>query len=227
MTIRNYLAIAATLLIAMPGLAASGEDAGEYTFTVLYDGDPVGKHRFVYEHEGDRIEIQEATEIEVTFASIPLFTFEHQARQLWENGRALRIDAKTDDNGERLDITVEGTDQGYVRTVNGRVDTFENPTAVLAFWNQDTLKHDAFFSAVEDKTFNASFEYLGTDEITLAGQQLEAEHYRMRGDEERDLWFDPDGHVAKVAFERYGSDVEYVRDQVTADEPPAECTAIC
>lgn len=227
MTIRSYLVIAATLLIAMPGLAASGEDAGEFTFTVLYDGDPVGQHRFVYEHEGDRIEIQEATEIEVTFASIPFFTFEHQARQLWQNGRALRIDAKTDDNGEKLDITVEGTDKGYVRTVNGRVDTFEDPVAVLAFWNQDTLKHDAFFSAVEDKTFNVSFEYLGTDKITLAGQQLETEHYRMVGDEERELWFDPDGHVAKVAFQRYGSDVEYVRDQLTAIEPESACTAIC
>jgi hypothetical protein len=227
MTIKGYLVIAATLLIAMPGLASSGEDAGEYTFTVLYDGDPVGQHRFVYEHEGDRIEIQEATEIEVTFASIPLFTFEHQARQLWQNGRALRIDAKTDDNGEKLDITVEGTDKGYVRTVNGRVDTFEDPMAVLAFWNQDTLKHDAFFSAVEDKTLNVSFEYLGTDKITLAGQALETEHYRMVGDEERELWFDPDGHVAKVAFERYGSEVEYVRDQVTASAPPADCTAIC
>jgi len=226
MTIRLTFAVAATMLLATPVLA-SAEDTGEFTFTVLYDGDPVGKHRFVFAHEGDRIEIQEATEIEVTFATIPLFTFEHQARQLWENGRALRIDATTDSNGEKFEITVEGTDHGYVRTVNGRVDTFEDPMAVLAFWNQDTLKHDAFFSAVEDKTFNASFEYLGTDKVTLAGQELETEHYRMVGDEERDLWFDPNGQVAKVAFERYGSDIEYVRDQVTASAPTSDCTAIC
>jgi hypothetical protein len=36
-----------------------------------------------------------------------------------------------------------------------------------------------------------------------------------------------DGHVAKVAFQRYGSEVEYVRDQLTAIAPKSECTAIC
>ncbi|MEM7024547.1 MAG: DUF6134 family protein [Pseudomonadota bacterium] len=228
---KRFSAFAATLLFAAPVLAAAvlaaDDDVGEYTFTVLYDGDPVGHHRFVYAHEGDRIEIQEATEIEVTFATIPVYTFAHEARQLWQNGRVQRIDATTDDNGEAFAITVEDTGAGYVRTVNGRIDTFDDPMAVLAFWNPDTLKHDRFFSAVEDKTFDAEFEYLGTEEVTVGGEPVAAEHYRMVGDEEREVWYDPDGHVAKVAFERFGSDVEYVRDQLTADAPSSDCTAIC
>lgn len=228
MAIKRSLAVAtAAMLLATPSLAAFGEDAGEYTFTVLRDGDPVGRHRFTYEREGDRIEIDEATDIKVKFAAIPLYTFEHEAHQLWQDGRAVRIDATTDDNGEELDITVRDTAQGYVRTVNGRVDRFDDNTAVLVFWNKDMLGHDSFLSAVEDKTLEVSFEDLGAETITVAGQKIEAQHYRMVGDEDRDLWFDPDGHIAKVAFRRYGADIEYVRDQITAAAPGSTCAKAC
>jgi Family of unknown function (DUF6134) len=227
MTTRSTLVIAAALLLATPCFAALGGDAGEYTFTVLHDGEPVGSHRFTFERDGNQIEIEEATEIEVSFAAIPVYTFEHQAHQLWQNGRAVRIDATTDDNGEKLDIKVRDTGQGYVRTVNGRVDRFDDSRVVLAFWNQDTLRHDAFFSAVEDTTPDVSFRDLGAETITVAGQKLEAQHYRMVGDEERDLWFDRAGRLAKVAFWRYGAEIEYVRDQVDPGEPGAACTADC
>jgi hypothetical protein len=224
---KRSLTVAATLLLALPSFAAFGGNVGEYTFTVLSDGQPIGRHLIAFEREGDRVEIQEATEIEVSLATIPLYTFEHQAHQLWRNGRAVRIDATTNDNGERLDITVRDTGEGYVRTVNGRVDRFDDSASVLALWNKETFDHDAFFSAVEDKVLKASFKYLGTDDIILAGQPVQTQHYRMLGDEEHELWFDMAGHLAKVAFRRYGTTVEYVRDQIEPRDPRSACAARC
>jgi hypothetical protein len=97
--------------------------------------------------------------------------------------------------------------------------------AVLAFWTKATLEHRAFFSAVEDKTVKASFEYAGREKLALAGQELDVEHYRMVGDEERDLWFDAAGHIVKVEFRRYGSDMAYIRDQLTPRKPT--CSKSC
>jgi hypothetical protein len=224
---RDAIAILALLLMAAPAASVRADDAGEYTFTVLRDGAPVGRHRFAFECRGDRIEIRENTEIEVSLAMIPIYDFEHEAHQVWENGRAVRIDATTDKNGEKFDITVRSNGDRYIRTVNGRVDQFDASTTVLAFWNRDTLKHHAFFSAVEDKTLDVSFQFVGDERISLAGGRLEAEHYRMVGDEERDLWFDGAGRIAKVAFRRHGSDVEYVRDQLGSGECASGCATIC
>jgi hypothetical protein len=223
---KSRAAIAVALWLAIPSWAF-GAEAGAYSFTVLSDGRPIGSHRIVFEHEGDRVEIQEETDIEVSFAAVPLYTFEHQAHQLWRNGRAVRIDAITNDNGERLDITVRDTAVGYVRTVNGRVDRFDEQTTVLALWNKDTFDHDAYFSAVEDKVLNASFEYVGKESIIVAGRRLQTQHYRMFGDEEHELWYDPAGHLAKVAFRRYGTTIEYVRDQVEPAAPNSICAANC
>jgi hypothetical protein len=219
---RDGLLLAAAALMGTAGVtAARAGGTAEYTFTVLKDGSPVGEHHVAFDCEGDRIEIREETAIEVRFAMIPLYTFEHEGRQVWEDGRALRIDATTNDNGQKLDITVRADGDGYIRTVNGRVDRFDESTAVLAFWNKSTLEHNAFFSAVEDKTLNASFEYVGQEKIDVAGQKLDVEHYRMTGDEERELWYDAAGHIARVTLRRHGSEIAYVRDQATPRAPSA------
>jgi Family of unknown function (DUF6134) len=218
---------AAAALLAMP-LAALADDAGEYTFAILKDGAPVGVHRVAFDRAGTRIAIREATVIEVRLAVIPIYRFEHEARQIWENGRAVRIDATTNDNGKELQITVRPDGQGYIRTVNGRVDRFNASMAVLAFWNKDTLKHHAFFSVVEDRTLRASFEFAGKERITIAGAGLDVDHYRMVGDEERELWYDAAGHIAKVRLRRLGSEIEYVRDQLTPRAPgPSPCAGAC
>jgi Family of unknown function (DUF6134) len=224
---RGVLSLLAAMLMAAACPGASADDAGEYTFTVLRDGQPVGRHRFAFECQGNRIEIEEATTIEVRLAMIPINAFEHRAYQVWENGRAVLIDATTNDNGEKFDIAVRPSGEGYIRTVNGRVDTFDGSTAVLAFWNKDILRHQAFFSVVEDKVLDATFRFVGQEEIALADGRLEADHYRMVGDKERDLWFDRAGRVVKVAFRRHGSQLEYVRDQISTGECEAACIATC
>jgi hypothetical protein len=203
----------AALALALAAPAALAEDAGEYTFTVLKDGAPVGEHRFAFDRDGDRIEIEEATDIEVKLAMIPVYEFQHERREVWQNGRALAIDASTNDNGEQLAITVRPDGDGYVRTVNGRVDKFDDSTEILTYWRPDLVEHHAFFSVIEDKTMEVSFEYVGKDVLKVDGQRMPVDHYRMTGDEERELWFDLEGHVAKVEFERRGSDIEYVRNE--------------
>jgi hypothetical protein len=221
---RNSLLLVAAGLLATAGMTvAAAGDAGEFTFTVLKDGSPVGHHFIVFQRQGDRVEIREATEIEVRLAMIPIYRFEHEGTEVWEDGRALRIDGTTNDNGEKLDIAVRRNADGYTRMINGRVDEFDDSKQVLAFWNKDVVNHDDFFSAVEDKVIRASFQFLGRDQITVAGQELDTEHYRMIGDEERDLWFDRSGRIAKVAFSRLGSEITYLRDQLAPLAPPSNC----
>jgi hypothetical protein len=221
------LLVAAVLFATAASTAAFARDAGEYTFTVLKDGSPVGQHRIAFDREGGRIEIREVTEIEVRLAMIPIYHFEHQGREVWENGRPVRIDATTNDNGEKFAIAVRRIRHGYTRMVNGRVENFDESKSVLAFWSKDVVNHRDFFSAIDDTTLKVSFEFLGREKITVAGKELEAEHYRMVGDDERDLWFDQAGRIAKVEFRRLGSEIDYLRDQLAPLAPAGSCSKSC
>ena len=208
-------ALGAALLLALPLSSALAKDVGEYTFTVLRDGTPIGAHRFAFDRDGERLEIEEETDIKVTFALIPVYHYQHERREIWEDGRALSITGTTDNNGRKFDIAVRPNGAGYDRTVNGRTQHFDPSRTILAWWKKDILQQRSFFSVMEDKIMDLSFEHVGKETLILGDQRIEVDRYRMTGDEERDLWFDAAGDVAKVAFRSRGSDIEYRRNEAT------------
>ena len=81
---------------------------------------------------------------------------------------------------------------------------------VLALWNKGILNHRSFVSVVEDKVLNVYFKYGGKQTLQLDGQEIEADYYKMIGNEEREFWYDSAGRVVRVKFQRSGSDIEYV-----------------
>lgn len=220
MTLTRFAAIAllAVALGAWASAARAAERAGVFTFNVTRDGEPIGTHRVAFSHDGERTEIDAEMELEVTFAMVPLYYFSNQRREVWQNGRPLMITSSTDDNGERLDITLRRDGGGYLRTVNGRVDKLDGSTRVLALWNQETLeaKPGRFVSVIEDQTLELAFTFVGKETMVIDGREIAVDHYRMTGTEERDIWYDADGQVARVRFERRGDQIEYVRNEYLA-----------
>ena len=53
---------------------------------------------------------------------------------------------------------------------------------------------------------------LGSENVPVNGGNLNAHHYRISGGLERDLWYDENGNLARVAFKAEdGSTVTYIR----------------
>lgn len=221
MTLARIAAVAVLLAVAL-GWFASGaraaERAGVFTFSVTRDGEPIGTHRVAFSHDGERTVIDAEMDLEVTFALVPLYHFSNERREVWQDGRPLLITSKTDDNGELFEITLRPDGAGYVRTVNGRVDQFDGSTKVLAMWNRETLeaKPGLFVSVIEDETLELAFTVVGKETMVIEGREIVVDHYRMTGTEERDIWYDPAGQVARVRFERRGDEIEYVRNEYLA-----------
>jgi hypothetical protein len=215
MTGRQLAVALAAAVLAASAAGVRADDAGVFTFTVSRDGAPIGEHRVAFRQQGTRLEIDSATELKVTFAMIPVFRFSHRRSEVWEDGRPLLIAAHTDSNGDKLDITLRPEGQGYIRTVNDRVDRLDPSTGVLAIWNRDTMEAEpgVFASVIEDDMLEVAFSYIGRETLTIAGLELAVDHYRMDGDEERDIWFDRDGQVARVTFPRDGAEIEYLRNE--------------
>ena len=68
------------------------------------------------------------------------------------------------------------------------------------------------FSAQTDEVFEqVTLESLGDAVIDLPSGSYEVEQWRSSGDYRRDLWYDADGHLVRMLFERNGSEIEYRR----------------
>jgi hypothetical protein len=213
--IRRFVATATFAALCAVSSGAWADHSGVFTFTVSRDGTPIGEHRVAFRHEGDRVEIETDMELKVSFAMVPVFRFSHRSHEIWQDGKPILISATTDDDGHEYDITVRANGHGLMRTVNDRTDRLDGSTKVLALWNQDTVTSPPgnFVSIVEDETLEVAFHYLGKERMTIEGRQLEVDHYQMVGDEERDIWYDKNGQVARVQFMRQGSQIEYLRNQ--------------
>jgi hypothetical protein len=220
MTLARFVALVAlTLLVGLfaPGVQAA-ERTGVFTFTVTRDGEPIGTQRVAFRNDGGRTELDSEMELKVSFAMVPLYYFSNRRHEVWQDDQPLMIKSKTDDNGEKLDITLRPEGAGYVRTVNDRVDRLDEKTKVLAIWNQATVEAEPglFASVIEDETLELAFDLVGKEKIVVEGHQMEVDHYRMTGQEERDIWYDDDGQVVKVRFMRDGSEIEYRRNEYQA-----------
>ena len=98
---------------------------------------------------------------------------------------------------------------------------------VFALWTMDTLKYGSFFSIVEDETLQVSFKLIGRERLKVADRAIAVDHYEMSGSERRELWFDTAGHLVKLALRRGGSNIQYLRDQLTPDRVTLTCAQDC
>jgi hypothetical protein len=49
--------------------------------------------------------------------------------------------------------------------------------------------------------------------VSVEGKVQQADHFRITGDVERDLWYGADGYLLKAAFQRSGYPIEVVRTE--------------
>jgi len=180
-------------------------------YDIFRDGSEIGSHVVTITRDSDRTTVNVKTDIKVKVAFITAYRFEHERTETWDQDRLLRVESQTDDDGEKFAITTQATDNGYRRTVNGRTDAFDGQIRLISFWDRDRiLSGNTFISAMVDETYDLSFSAPAVDELWIQNRSYEAEHYKMSGDLDYEMWYTSDGHPLKIAFEKRGSQIEWV-----------------
>ncbi len=203
---------AVLFLLAVP-FPAPADHASRYDYVVLHGDEPIGSHRVEIVRNGNEIEIEAESDLKVDFGPLTVFEFEHRRRELWRDREFVKSIAQTTRNGESYDIKIIRQAAGYKRVVNGREDQLEDPVKVLALWHADLFEHQFFISPMEDKLYRLSVHFVGEERIEIGDQRVQALHYRMTGDSERELWYDEAGHVLKVRLYDYDLVIDYVLDR--------------
>lgn len=215
-------ACAATGLAAAPAALAQSEAAlgnqaeapggSPMVFDVLRDGDKIGEHRLVFEREDSTLKVSVETDMTVTFAFLTVFRYEHKRVERWRDGELESLAGMTNDDGTEYEISIVRKEGHYSRTVNGTEEELTGPVAVDSLWSKDRLSAGKLFSAASDKVYRVRSDLMGTETIDAKGGPVEAEHYKLSGELNRDLWFGPTGELLKIKYESdEGETFEFVR----------------
>ena len=204
----------APLLGAAAGLCLAGAAAAEepMVFDVLRDGSKIGEHRLVFEREDSTLKVSVETDMSVTFAFVTVFRYEHKRIERWRDGELESLAGMTNDDGTQYEISIVRKEGHYSRTINGSEEELTGPVAVDSLWSKDRLTGGKLFSAASDKVYRVRSDLMGTETIEAKGQPVEAEHYKLSGELDRDLWYGPSGDLLKIRYEsEEGETFEFVR----------------
>jgi hypothetical protein len=198
----------AVFALAIPaGRAAQADDPppGIYIYAISRDGTPVGQQRLDVVGDGEKLRVVSQMQMEVTLLGMTLFSFTQQAEEVRTGGNVLSLTSDADDDGKlrQVNLTLEGDRLRGTYNKDARRDIDPKwPTSL--FWQKPATGATHVIDSVNGKLRDVTVTEIGPETLTLPVGRLEARHYRVTGELERDLWYDANGIL--VAGQRNGPD---------------------
>ena len=185
-------------------------------FSVIREGSPIGSHSLSFRREGEDLRVQVDILLEVKFAFLTVFRYQHRNDEVWRDGRLVSLDSRTDDDGNSYWVKARATDAGLA--VEGSKGSFLAPadTIPTSYWNPATVEQTQLLDTQRGGLMTVKTVESGKDVIETDLGSLSARRYDVSGDLNLQLWYSGDGEWVKIAFSARGSQVEYVRQQSPA-----------
>ena len=181
-----------TLTFVAPGAAwASGN--GRYDFTVYLNDKNVGRHSFEVIDDGDVTRVHSDAQFKYTILRIPAYRYEHSNAEQWSGNCLIGFDARTNANGDRIEVSGEKTAGGF--TVNNGDAAVELPECVMSFayWNPDFLNESQLLNPQTGEYVDVNVEVVGTEMLEVRGQPVDATRFRLTAYEvDVTLWYSSD-----------------------------------
>ncbi|WP_193368854.1 DUF6134 family protein [Pelagibius marinus] len=171
-----------------------------WRFLVLRHGNVIGEHLFTFSRRNGDFVVDIAIDIAVDLLGVTLFRFTHRAEEVWRDGWLHSLVSATDDDGTLWRLESEHRDgalRGKVNDVAFDVSGFVIPASL---WHRDTPKTQALFGTIDGRIKVVRSEALGEEAVKVGADRVQARHYRLTGQLERDVWYGPDCGIAKVTF---------------------------
>ena len=207
------ITLVTSLVCSMP-LAASPENSSEWKFTVFLNDDSIGYHHFSLDHSGDKARLTTRADFDVTFLKIPLFSYEHENTELWNNRCLERIDSTTNQNGDLYSVNGVRTDSGFRLKNRDGEDTLPACVSTFAYWDMAFLQRKQLLNSQTGEYVEVTTDYLGESDIEIGDIRTPARHFRLTADDMViDLWYSHnDRWLALETLTSTGSVLRYVSE---------------
>lgn len=194
---------------AAPTLASAYPDI--LKFRVERDGSFIGDVMQRYRPLGEELQVDVFIGFAVSLAFIPVYRYEHRAREIWRDGRLVRLDTVTNDNGDAQQVRGRAGSGGFA--VEGPQGAFMAPADILpsSYWHPRFTEASRMLDSQKGRILEFDIAKVGTERIAAMGRPVEANRFAMRGDIDLDFWYDADRVWQKMAFTIKGGYMEYSR----------------
>ena len=195
-----------------PAPANEGEsDIANWDFDVYLNDKKVGKHSFTVSEAGGMKRVQSQANFNVKVLFITAYQYEHSAAERWTDNCLTTVDASTNANGKRIQVSGEQTGGGFV------VESGDNPTQLpqcvmtFAYWNPDFLGESQLLNTQTGEYVDVRVEEVGDEVLEVRGQTVAATRFKLTAYEvDLTLWYSPDNEwLALESIAKGGHIIRY------------------
>ncbi|MBX9681745.1 MAG: hypothetical protein K2X38_23550 [Gemmataceae bacterium] len=160
-------------------------------FTIFVDGKEVGRTTMsVVEKNDGQAYMKINVQVKVRILIVD-YEYTLEAEEWWKAGKLVGLKSSCNDNGKRIAVQVASDGEGLSVRVNDSVRNTSPDTWTTSYWKlADSKFHNKPISVLETdrgKDVSGKLEYVGTEQLTVAGEPTKCFHFRVSG---TDLWFD-------------------------------------
>lgn len=198
------------VLAALLPMAPAQAETVALTYEIRKESTPIGRELVHISRQGamDIVEVETRTRAKVLFLE---FRYDHRRHEEWLDGKLVRMVADTDDDGTKTHVEAVSAAGGWTLSVNGQQSQRPGDALPLTLWGKAVVTAQDLFSIIDAKPYKVQVVALGVESITVDGKAMEAQHFHIAGDVERDLWYGGDNMLLRATFQRAGFPIEIVR----------------
>jgi Domain of unknown function (DUF6134) len=195
------LLAAAALLAAAPAARALDAPNGTHRWGIWRGGDKVGEDVTTFRHENGLLIVEIRISIAPRFLGIVVERYKHVEEEIWKAGKLIALDARTNRYGKKASLKVRATAEGLA--VDGSAGSFVLLTSLYpsSLWNVAMTRTDQLLDVVSGQVVPVHFTEGAEEPIQIDGHDVRARHVTVSGGLARELWYGPDGVLARLQYQ--------------------------
>jgi len=153
----------------------------------------VGRQEFSFRRGPGGFTVESTIEVRFVSPSFGETTYAHVSRETWDTGWLQSLESETH-IGDRHQVVHAVREAGSLKISGSDVRAFQVSNYVVPsnLWHRDSRLVRAFIDVESGNLISVQARYAGKESLRQGGAAVEAHRYTIRGQLEREAWYDAD-----------------------------------
>jgi hypothetical protein len=174
-------------------------------YEIQRNGKRIGYYKFIISQSDAGIrEVRVSMETRVKVLLVSLYDVRHERMDRWRGDELLAMRGKSIHNGKPCTMELTNAAGTARITVNGKAGTLTQPAYTFMPWLIE-CPGEVILVSEKGKPLRVTRQDLGLETVELAEGPRRLRHHAYRGPWERDGWYDAEGRLLLLAYEKKGA----------------------
>lgn len=199
-------------LLALVVCATSQAANRTWVFDVRLDGKLVGMHRFTVNDMQAAREVTSSAGFDIRVLGIVVYRYVHSAQERWEGDCLSRLQSRTDDNGDRIEVHARASEGMLDVRRDGLLERAAGCVMTFAYWNPAMRMQSRLLNPQTGRLEPVQIIPAGDGSVGVRGRDVAARRWRIHAPAQQiDVWYarDDDAWIGLDATLANGRNLSY------------------